>query len=192
MYSSTETEFEVQRTIDRAELTALFCHLKKVIGPIKVQFHKKRIIDGLWRGERKCIGPKAGDADLWTEIWEELHNLAAEDILVEVEHLKAKRTKNDKKEMSHFESLLPMVMRKRMSWQKTGARRLEQKSRISKEWKWQRGTVVHPLSESQWNRDHFSMILWESEKHESCGIPAEGFKGRFATDGSLLGAARKW
>ena len=40
MYGSMEAEFEVQRTIKRAELTAFR------------------------RGERKCIDPKAGDADL--------------------------------------------------------------------------------------------------------------------------------
>ena len=33
---------------------------------------------------------------------------------------------------------------------------------------------------------------WESEKHTSSGIPAEGFKGHVATDGSLLGTAGKW
>ena len=53
-------------------------------------------------------------------------------------------------------------------------------------------SVVHPLSESQWNRGHFSMRKWESEKHKSWGMPAEGFKGHVATDGSLLGAAGKW
>ena len=36
-----------------------------------------------------------------------------------------------------------------------------------KERKWQRGIVTHPLSESQWNRGHFSMKKWESEKHKS-------------------------
>ena len=65
MYGSMEAELEVQRTINRAELTAFLCLFEKVIGPIKVY-------DGLWRGERKCITPKAGDADLWIEIWEEL------------------------------------------------------------------------------------------------------------------------
>ena len=35
MYGSVEAEFEVQRTIKRAELTAL-CLLNKVIGPIRV------------------------------------------------------------------------------------------------------------------------------------------------------------
>ena len=64
-------------------------------------------------------------------------------------------------------------------------RKLEQKARTSKyEWKWQRGIVEHPLSESQWNRGHFSMRKWESEKHKSWGWPAEGFKGHVATDGS--------
>ena len=76
--------------------------LKRVIGPIKVHVDNKGIIDGLWRGERECIKPKAGDADLWIKIWEELHRLAARDIVVEVEHVKAHRTKKDKKEMSHL------------------------------------------------------------------------------------------
>ena len=51
----------------------------------------------------KCIDPKAGDADLWIEIWEELHSLISREILVEVEHVKAHRTEKDKKEMSRFE-----------------------------------------------------------------------------------------
>ena len=36
------------------------------------------------------------------------------------------------------------------------------------------------------------MRNWESEKHKSWGMPAEGFKGNVATDGSLLGNAGKW
>ena len=72
-------------------------------------------------------------------------------------------------------------------------RKLEQKARTSKkEWKWQRGVVEHPLSGSQWNRGHFSLRKWESEKQKSWGLPAEGFKGHVATDGSLLGRAGKW
>ena len=51
---------------------------------------------------------------------------------------------------------------------------------------------MHPLSESQWNMAHFSMRKWESEKHKSWSMPAEGFKGHVATDGSLLGTAGKW
>ena len=33
---------------------------------------------------------------------------------------------------------------------------------------------------------HFSTRKWESEKHKSWSMPAEGFKGHVATDGSLL------
>ena len=72
-------------------------------------------------------------------------------------------------------------------------RKWEQKARTSKkEWKWQGGIVAHPLSESQRNRSHLSMKMLESEKHKSWGMPAEGFKGHVATDGSLLGIAGKW
>ena len=45
---------------------------------------------------------------------------------------------------------------------------MEQKARTSKkEWKLQRGIVTFPLGESRWNRCHFSMKKWESEKHKS-------------------------
>ena len=97
MYGSTEAELEVQRTIKRAELTAFFCFLNKVIGPIKVHVDNKGIIDGLWRRERKCIDPKTGDADLWIKIWEELHLLMSKETLVKVKHVRAHRTEKDKK-----------------------------------------------------------------------------------------------
>ena len=48
------------------------------------------------------------------------------------------------------------------------------------------------LSESQWNRGHFNVKKWESEKHKNWCMPAEGLKGHVATDGSLLGTAGKW
>ena len=51
---------------------------------------------------------------------------------------------------------------------------------------------MHILSECQWNRGHFSMRKWESEKHKSWCTPADGFKGHVATGGSLLGNAGKW
>ena len=68
MCGSMEAEFEIQPTINSAELTAFFCLLKNVIGPINVHVDDKGIIDGSWRGERKCTDPKAGNADLWTKI----------------------------------------------------------------------------------------------------------------------------
>ena len=65
----------------------------------------KRIIDGPWRGERECIDPKAGDADLWIKIWKQLHHFVSRNVVVEVEDFKAHRTKKDKKEM-HFEKFV--------------------------------------------------------------------------------------
>ena len=67
MYGSMEAKYEVQRTIRRAELTAFLCLLKKVTEPIKVRVDNKGIIDGPWRGERKCI------AELWMKICGESH-----------------------------------------------------------------------------------------------------------------------
>ena len=47
-------------------------------------------------------------------------------------------------------------------------RKCERHAKTSKkEWKWQRGIVAHPLSESQWNRGYFSMTKWELGKHKS-------------------------
>ena len=60
------------------------------------------------------------------------------------------------------------------------------------EWKWQRGIVEHPLSESQWNRVTSGWKSGSRRSDKSWGIPAEGFKGHVATDGSLLGTAGKW
>ena len=97
MYGSVDAELE---------LTAFLCFLKKVTGPTKVHVDNKEIIGGLWRGERKCIDPKAGDADLWIKMWEELQLSTLKEILVEVEHVKAHRTEKDKKEMSHFEKFV--------------------------------------------------------------------------------------
>ena len=81
MYGPMEAEFEVRRTIKRAELTAFLCLLKEVIGPTMVH----------------------GDAHMSIKIWEELHLLVSKEILVEMEHVKAHRSKKDKKDMSHFE-----------------------------------------------------------------------------------------
>ena len=47
MYGSMEAELEVQRSINRAELTTFFCLLKKVIAPIKVLVDNKGVVDGL-------------------------------------------------------------------------------------------------------------------------------------------------
>ena len=56
--------------------------------------------------ERECINPRAGDAHLWLNMWEESDSLTARKIAVELEHVKAHRTKKEKKDMSHFEKLI--------------------------------------------------------------------------------------
>ena len=53
MYGSMEAELEVHREIERAELTAFLCLLKKVIGPVKGHVDNKGILDVLCRGERE-------------------------------------------------------------------------------------------------------------------------------------------
>ena len=64
----------------------------------------KGIIDGLRKGEKECIKPRAGDADLWLKKkWEELHELVKRGILVEVEHVKAHRTKKERENMTQLE-----------------------------------------------------------------------------------------
>ena len=120
IHGSMDAEFEVHRTVKRAGLTAFICILKDVIRPIKVHVDNKGMIDGRWRGEGKCIDAKAGDADWWIENWEELHRLAARDVVVEVEHVKH-RTKKDKKEMSHFERLVTEGNEKADELAKAGA-----------------------------------------------------------------------
>ena len=65
MFGSMAAEFECQRTIKTAVLTAFFCFLRKVGELVKIQLDNKGIIDGLRKGEKECIKPRAGDADLW-------------------------------------------------------------------------------------------------------------------------------
>ena len=86
-YGPMEAEFEVQRTIKTAELTAFLC-------PLKMHVDNKGVIDGPWRGERRCSDPKASDAHLWIKIWEELQVLMSKDFLVEVEPHKEGKERN--------------------------------------------------------------------------------------------------
>ena len=99
MYGSMEAGHEVQRTIKRAELTACLRFLRKARGPIK---DNKGIIDGLRKGEKECIKPGAGDADLW-KTWDELHRLVQKKgILVEVTHVKVHRTKKEREKIRNL------------------------------------------------------------------------------------------
>ena len=54
----------------------------------------------------KCIGPKAEDADLWIWIWEEVRRIHQEGVLLEVEHVKAHRSKKEVQEMKLFEGFV--------------------------------------------------------------------------------------
>ena len=53
----------------------------------------------------RCSGPRATDADLWILIWD-LHRTHQEGILVEVEHVKAHRSKKEMQDMSLFEQFI--------------------------------------------------------------------------------------
>ena len=59
--------------------------------------------------EKNASTRKLGDADLWLKIWEELDLLVSKEFSVEVEHVKAHRTKKDKKKMSMFEKFVTEV-----------------------------------------------------------------------------------
>ena len=52
MFGSMEAEYVVQRSIKRAELTAILSLLKKVCGRVKIHVDNKGIIDGLRKGEK--------------------------------------------------------------------------------------------------------------------------------------------
>ena len=65
MYGALDPDLELQRTVKRVELTVFLGHFRRIVGPTTAHVDTKGIIDGLWRGEMKCIGPEAKDADLW-------------------------------------------------------------------------------------------------------------------------------
>ena len=54
----------------------------------------------------KCIGPKAKDADLWIFIWEEVRRVHQEGTSLEVEDVKAHRSKTEKQQMALFETFV--------------------------------------------------------------------------------------
>ena len=51
----------------------------------------------------KCIGSKEKVVDLWILIWEEVRRIHQEGVRLEVEHVKAHRSKKEVKEMKLFE-----------------------------------------------------------------------------------------
>ena len=68
-----------------------------------------------------CIKPRAVDADLWIKSWEELHELVKRGVLVEVEHVKAHRTKKEKEKMAQLERFVTEGNEKADELAKAGA-----------------------------------------------------------------------
>ena len=81
----------------------------------------KGIIDGLWRGKRKCIDPQAVMRTCGSKFGKSCTFQSQKEILVHVEHVKAHRTKKDKKDMSHFEKLVTEGNEKADELAKAGA-----------------------------------------------------------------------
>ena len=99
MCGSMEAEYEVQRTVKTAELTPSCASSGKCVVPSRSMWTTREELMGYEKGEKECIKPRAGDADLWIKNWEELHELTERGIL---EHVMAYRTKKEKEQMTHF------------------------------------------------------------------------------------------
>ena len=121
MYGTLDPGLEVQRTIKRADLTAFIRDFGRIVGPTTAHVDNKGIIDGLWRGEMKCIGSRAMDADLWIWIWEEVRRIHQEGVLLEVEHVKAHRSKKEVQEMKLFEGFVTEGNERADEFEKDGA-----------------------------------------------------------------------
>ena len=122
MYGSMEAEFEVPRTVKRPQLTTCLCFLKKVIGPIKVACRHN--MNHRWSMEKRkenALIRRLAMLICGSESGKKMHVLMSREILVEVEHAKAHRSKKDKKEMSHFEKLVTKGNEKADELAKAGA-----------------------------------------------------------------------
>ena len=87
-----------------------------------VQVDNNGIIDGLWRGERKCIDPKAGDGASWIKFLGRTAPSAPKRNLGGSGSMsRHHRTKKDKKDMSHFEKIVTEGNEKAEELAKAGA-----------------------------------------------------------------------
>ena len=84
-YGTRLAELYVQRTIKRAQLVAFTMALSELVGPSTVHTDNMGIMDGLWRGEEGCVGPKTIRCDLWLQF---LFFFGSWD--VDVKHVKAR------------------------------------------------------------------------------------------------------
>ena len=101
MCGSEETELEVQRTIKRTELTAFLCLFRESYKRRKVSVssqEREMLIHGYNFG-KNCMVWQTGN-------------------LVEVEHVKAHRTKKEKTNMSQFDRFVTEATGRPMNWQK--------------------------------------------------------------------------
>ena len=73
IYGMLDAVLQVQRTTERVELAAFLASFRTAVSLTVVHVDNKGFIDGLWRGERKCIGPKAKDVDLSIEVLDEFN-----------------------------------------------------------------------------------------------------------------------
>ena len=64
LHGLLDAELVVQRAVKIAELTAFWCLLGGIVGATTAHVDNKGIVDGLRRGEIKCIGPQEKDADM--------------------------------------------------------------------------------------------------------------------------------
>ena len=126
-----------------------------MIGPVGVHVDSKGIIDGSRRG---VLLPRAGDADLLINIWEELHGLAERIILVEIEHVKVHRRKKVKKNILQFERFVAEGNEKADELAKSGAmlderlwQKQEQKLCSRQERRCMQHYSMRPASTAWWN-----------------------------------------
>ena len=78
----------------------------------------KELLTGYGEEKRNALIRKLVMRTCGLKIWEDLQLSTSEDILVEVEQVKAHRTNKGTKEMSNLRSLSLVAMRKRMTWQR--------------------------------------------------------------------------
>ena len=96
MCGTLDAVLEVQRTIKTTKSTSFLCLLRKAIGPTVVHVENTGIVDGLWRGEMKCLAPQRRTRRKFTKkaYW------------WKVEHIKAHRSGKEKQQMSTFENFI--------------------------------------------------------------------------------------
>ena len=111
----------IQRTIKRGESAAFLCFVRKGNGPTMVHVDNKGINDGLWRGETRCIGPKAKDATCGSRFGEKCTEFIKKAYCwnSSTSGRIATRSRSSKCRSPNMLSL--RVVRKQMSKQKNGA-----------------------------------------------------------------------